>query len=310
MFIEGAYNVVNHAAQFRGTMTNQSDAERLQITRIHAENFRSIQRLELELSPLTVLVGPNASGKSNIVDVLRFFTDNLKTNLDAALAARNSFSAIRRSSSTNTGRPFDVEFGVTARGKGFEVEYSFAIASRQGGQFAVKHEYGRYVRLVKASVPIEFEIRNGNLVKPDYLFPQREVQPALFEIETSRFDPAGLAFPVVRRILRPRSLAHGSQRSDPRHGAYLAFNDLYFHLRQMAFYHMFPNVLREPQKLGALYPLSEHGENLASVLREMRKDIAHFDELRLALGKVVPGASDLRVKSVGGYLVVQMKHAS
>jgi len=43
------------------------------ITSITVENFKSIQRLKLELKPgLNVLVGPNGSGKSNILEALYF----------------------------------------------------------------------------------------------------------------------------------------------------------------------------------------------------------------------------------------------
>ena len=45
------------------------------ITKVWAKNFRSIEYAELELGPLTVLVGPNASGKSNLLDVLGFLAD-------------------------------------------------------------------------------------------------------------------------------------------------------------------------------------------------------------------------------------------
>ena len=40
------------------------DNSGFRITRIRAKNYRSIRELDLELGPLTVLVGPNASGKS------------------------------------------------------------------------------------------------------------------------------------------------------------------------------------------------------------------------------------------------------
>ena len=41
------------------------------LTKIAIENFKSIgRRIELELKPLTILVGPNASGKSSILEAL------------------------------------------------------------------------------------------------------------------------------------------------------------------------------------------------------------------------------------------------
>jgi len=35
---------------------------------LRVSNFKSIEELELELAPLTILIGPPASGKSNILD--------------------------------------------------------------------------------------------------------------------------------------------------------------------------------------------------------------------------------------------------
>jgi AAA15 family ATPase/GTPase len=38
--------------------------------KLEIENFKSIQKLKLDLSDLTILIGPPASGKSNILDAL------------------------------------------------------------------------------------------------------------------------------------------------------------------------------------------------------------------------------------------------
>ncbi|ADM27620.1 SMC domain protein [Ignisphaera aggregans DSM 17230] len=47
--------------------------DRVFVRRIYIENFKSIKHLELELSPgVNVLVGPNASGKTNILEALDF----------------------------------------------------------------------------------------------------------------------------------------------------------------------------------------------------------------------------------------------
>ena len=43
------------------------------LEKIHIENYLSLRDVSLPLNPLTVLVGPNASGKSNILNALRLF---------------------------------------------------------------------------------------------------------------------------------------------------------------------------------------------------------------------------------------------
>ena len=45
--------------------------EKAFLEKVHIKNFLSLRDVELPLKPLTVLVGPNASGKSNILNALR-----------------------------------------------------------------------------------------------------------------------------------------------------------------------------------------------------------------------------------------------
>src|SRR5437867_11948595 len=42
------------------------------LTKLHLTNFKNFQGAELTLGPFTLLIGANASGKSNIRDAFRF----------------------------------------------------------------------------------------------------------------------------------------------------------------------------------------------------------------------------------------------
>ena len=41
------------------------------LEKVHIKNFLSLRNVKFPLKPLTILVGPNASGKSNILESLR-----------------------------------------------------------------------------------------------------------------------------------------------------------------------------------------------------------------------------------------------
>lgn len=244
------------------------------IKRVWAKKFRSLWDIDVTLGPLTVLVGPNGAGKSNFVDVLRFVRDALRNGLDSALIDRHGISAIRHWSPK--GRPFDVEIGLELRAPKFEGEYSFTLGSERRGEFRVKVEACRRANKL-GRIETEFETHQGSWLKT-------------YQGLSATVQPTVLVLPLASGL-------------EP-------FKPLYDFLVDMGFYTIFPNVLREPQKPGNPHPLDEHGENLASVLRNFlkKRDSSWLPDLRSSLGIVVEGLKDFQVSQVGGYLVVKLKH--
>lgn len=65
------------------------------IKKIHIENFKSFRDLTLELGDFNVLIGANASGKSNIVRAFEFLRDLSKLGLDNAVSLQGGISYLR-----------------------------------------------------------------------------------------------------------------------------------------------------------------------------------------------------------------------
>lgn len=64
------------------------------IKRLHIKNFLSLRDIDLELTQRNVLVGPNMSGKSNLIECLAFLTQVAVSGLRQALLDRNGFAEI------------------------------------------------------------------------------------------------------------------------------------------------------------------------------------------------------------------------
>jgi predicted ATPase len=244
------------------------------ITRVRVNNFRSIADVDVRLGPLTVLVGRNGAGKSAFLDVLRFVRDAMRSGLENAIVDRHGIASLRRWAPS---KPYNVEIAITVEERSFEGEYSFAIVSGKKGTYRV----GREACRVSWGTSIEdaFEIRDGRWVTtPErYLRGGRKARP---------IEPSALAFPIIS-ALSP----HFSRMR---------------HALRGSFYHVFPNVLREPQKPSNEKVLTDNGENFASVVRQMRRSEREFRDLVAALRRVADGVSDLRVREVGGYLVTEL----
>lgn len=64
------------------------------INRIGIDNFRSIQHTDIELQPLTVIVGANSTGKSNLIKALDFLSDIPKFGLQETLYKRGGIAEV------------------------------------------------------------------------------------------------------------------------------------------------------------------------------------------------------------------------
>lgn len=80
----------------RRSPNRQSNAVR--ILRLELHNWRNFQRCDLRLTSRTFIVGPNASGKSNLLDAIRFLRDIATSGsggLQAAVGHRDGVASLR-----------------------------------------------------------------------------------------------------------------------------------------------------------------------------------------------------------------------
>jgi predicted ATPase len=112
---------------------------RICISRLALTNFKSIERCDLDLGPLTLLVGRNGAGKSDMLDALRFTADALRNTLEYAIRDRGGIDSIRRR--TRAGRPTDPSIGRTVSlAGGASAVYEFRIGAVAGRTFEVTSE--------------------------------------------------------------------------------------------------------------------------------------------------------------------------
>ena len=59
------------------------------LKKLTIHHFKSLENVEIDISNVTVLVGNNASGKSNVIDAIRFVKDAFTNGLDRAFGDRH-----------------------------------------------------------------------------------------------------------------------------------------------------------------------------------------------------------------------------
>jgi predicted ATPase len=68
----------------------------MQIKNIKVSNFKSFEEVGIELRRFNVLIGANASGKSNFINILQFLKDIVENGLDNAISMQGGVDYIYR----------------------------------------------------------------------------------------------------------------------------------------------------------------------------------------------------------------------
>jgi predicted ATPase len=105
----------------------------MRFTHIHLENWRNFGRLDTDLHRRMFLVGPNASGKSNLLDCFRFLAEMVSVGggFEAAVARRGGVKMIR---SFSARRNPAVSLRVRLGNDDIPDEWSYELQFKQDNQ--------------------------------------------------------------------------------------------------------------------------------------------------------------------------------
>ena len=280
------------------------------ISKVEIHHFKSIEEATTMLTDVTILVGNNGSGKTNVIDSIRFLRDAAQHGLDRAFSDRHGVESVRQWAPT---RPYLITLGITLVERNFQSTYSISIDSKRN----------------------EFRITREEL-------DMREARPTSYETEDgSGVDAVDLRWTIARRerenVCKIRTKSRGfdsnleSQFDLTNNGLWagetsveedyqLQPEDLMFfsrawellpirgRLTNFQAYSIFPNTLRSPQEPSNETYLTPEGRNLASVFKRMRRTkrgLEAINQITDGMRSILPNLDRISVLSVGGYLVPQ-----
>ena len=134
------------------------------IRRVRVRNFRSIAECDVTLGPLTVLLGFNASGKSNFLDAIHFAADALAWGSGRAVANRGSLETLFHRSVDRTAESFEIRLDFNVHlpdaATSYVVEYGFTIGPDPTGEAPalMLNETGEARNPDGSRFPIEFPL--------------------------------------------------------------------------------------------------------------------------------------------------------
>ncbi|WP_326638993.1 AAA family ATPase [Streptosporangium sp. NBC_01755] len=247
------------------------------LRRVRVKNYRSIASCDVSFTPLLVLLGPNAAGKSNFLDALRFVVDALETTPTDAVMKRGGLDEVSRRVQRDT-EAFGIflEFVIQADEEPLSVTYGFTIN---------RDPTGRRSLLV---VGEQCTVRGTQ--------PRSSFEEASFFMTHGLFNQTGDGGIEPDRLYLPLAATQG------------IFSEVYRRLRSMLFYHLDVGLMRRVQPRFAGTALDDAGGRLGSVLGTLAHRYPVFkkriDDYMCA---IVPGAVGVDERVLDTYSTVELR---
>ena len=257
------------------------------LRRVRIRGYKSIAFCDVTLEPLTILVGRNASGKSNFLDALAFLGNLMDMRAPEAVNERNGWRSIHcRNGST----PF-IEMGISATYSSnkltWDAEYSFALEINAQDQIRVQQEH--------LKLTPRYQLRECGFNYADGKFEWFGLLP----LEES---PASVnKTPNPEFFIRPQSdrLFLSVIGTQP-------FADLAERLQTSCVYSFNPSAIRVPQLITTGNPyLARDGVNLASAIKWLSHlEPKTFERIIRYLIAIVPSVKAFHIRELGDYETV------
>lgn len=283
------------------------------IKRIKIQGYKSFKDLNLELKPLTVIFGPNASGKSNFLDALYLLSRVVSSKslkeafeghrglpLESFYYGDEGYEALFKKTGLECCFEVDVEISPAIKRKVEEI----VLAKRKGIETKGSEKQIITEQLLRYRLTLEALPETGYLRVMDERLcaikrsGEEKRRLPFLERQKDRIHlrMEGQAHPLYHEIGLDHTIVSTSLY-EPHYPHISAFR---MELSNWRTYYLEPKVLmREEVPLAEIESLGPRGENLPAFLNTLRHRYQpDFDSLNLTLKRILPNESNIKIEHI------------
>ena len=287
------------------------------IKQIAIHNFKSVEDAQIVFSPFTMLVGANATGKSNIINVFRFIQNIIVDGLDNAIALQGGIQYVANANMPK-GERIEICFTIDLQNEEWmrhiqnrkfalkveSIEYKFIIQPNKKGlgyhidYDCVKIEYdcfsydqsaakdGRYTDLgIKYNTSFERKKMKSNIRTNYEVFP--ETSDESLKTILKKDNAASFFSFLVNEEKNELMLTRLSLLLPP------VFSENTF----IRIFDFDPRELKKSSSMASVKILDENGSNLASILQTILRSKEKSRKLTMLLRQFLPFVEAISIEN-------------
>jgi predicted ATPase len=253
------------------------------IKKISVSNFKSFDNLQIELGRFNLLIGANASGKSNFTNIFRFLKDTASIGLDYAISMQGGLEYLRNMKIGHS-KSFSLELvcddkwaSILGRTKEkklvgmrvYETNYKISIRFRKkgAGYEIAEDKLTHQCELLRMEIRARSIEEKESIGKAVLTFSRGSRGKVDFAIEPAEAVPIGkdqiLPSVFLERRLPPNALLLQSP--------FMMFLPSQLAFKGISIYDFDPKLSKKAVPINGKIDLAEDGSNLAVVLNNILK---------------------------------------
>jgi predicted ATPase len=297
------------------------------VKKIKVSNFKSFKVLELDFDDFNVIIGPNASGKSNFIQIFKFLRDIQDYGLDNAISLQGGMELLRN---IKVGSQAPVSIEITAATEAqltavlgrqlrtkersrvfhnvYEITYKFSLTSTKTGKgYTIAEDTVTMKTRLYARAPV-------------YLARARRAGRDISDVKTESFGEAVVIINNIKGKLKPEIHADALEKQRILEDKYQIYPESHFKIRSRAImlepayayllqsealsvvfksisiFDFDPKLPKRATSIIGKAELEEDGSNLPLVLKRIQEDRSKKQELSTLITALLPFVETLNVE--------------
>ncbi len=279
------------------------------ITRLEVSNFKSFKHISIDLKKFNVIIGSNASGKSNFVQIFQFIRDIIQDGLENAIQMQGGVEYLQNMKIKNS-EPLSIKiylthtFGIlpVKNLEGIEISdfiYEFMLKFYENDYKIIHESITLYYKIIKYKSIKPFV--KDKIINEGSILIERKNEKIIVEYDKEKLLLNNLLEPVLSIYdkFKDSAIDKGFNKllliSMPFSILLTPLDD---YLRKIAIYNFDSKVIKKVSSISGKAELEEDGSNISIILRKILKSDEKRKMLFNLIKDILPFIDDINVEKI------------